>query len=199
MTRVLIATCALVALTAGANPVAAQTDTTRRPDTTRAQPADSARRVRAESPGETDLARTAERFTAHLPNYGFSRDQAIEMQQALTRAGCDAGTADGVIGQRTARALECFRTQQNLTSTDVEPLLTALRVSFAKPPEPVAAPEPMPREPVLPPVLRPDTMYRPDVRARRDSALRRDSVRRDSIARDSTARRDTSRVRVPRH
>ena len=175
----------------------AQTETTRRRDTTRTvQPQDSARRVRAESRGETDLTRPTVRFREGLPNYGLSADQATELQQALARAGCEIGTADGVVGQRTLRGIECFRTQQNLGAADLESVLTALKVSFAQPvPAPVSPPTPPARRDTvvrLPEVIRPDSNYRPDVRARRDSALRRDSIRLDSLRRDSTARRDTT-------
>ena len=174
----------------------AQTDTTRRRDTTRTpSPQDTARRVQQQSRGEIDLSRAGVRFSPDQPNYGMSTDQAIEVQRALSGAGCDVGTADGIVGQQTLRGIECFRSQQGLAGADLESVLTALKVSFARPaPEPAATPAPPRRDTtVLPPVLRPDTMYRPDVRARRDSALRRDSVRRDSLRRDSTARRDTTR------
>ncbi|HUQ84556.1 MAG TPA: hypothetical protein VM076_25605 [Gemmatimonadaceae bacterium] len=183
----------------------AQADTIRRRDSTRTPAADSARRVQAESRGEVDASRVAVRFTADLPNYGLSPEQAVEVQQALTRAGCDVGTADGVVGARTLRGLECFRGLQQLTAPDLEPVLTALKVSFARPAPQAEPPAPPRQEPRLPPVLRPDTTYRADVRARRDSALRRDStLRRDSLGRDSTgrrdstARKDTTRRPVPR-
>jgi len=174
----------------------AQSDTTRRRDTTRAPaPQDTARRVQQQSRGEIDLSRAAVRFSPDQRNYGMSTDQAIEVQRALSGAGCDVGTIDGIVGQQTLRGIECFRSQQGIAGADLESVLTALKVSFARPaPEPVTTPAPPRRDTtVLPPVLRPDTMYRADVRARRDSAMRRDSVRRDSLKRDSTARRDTTR------
>ena len=189
---------ALLALTMLPAITSAQSDTTRRRDTTRTpQAQDTARRVQSEARGETDLPRSGERFGVGRPNYGFVSDQAIELQQALTRAGCDAGAADGIVGLRTLRGIECFRSQRNLGSADFEAVLTALNVSFARPARPAPAAAPARRDTtVLPPVLRPDSNYRPDVRARRDSArrdsVRRDSVRRDSVRRDST-RRDTTR------
>ena len=183
----------LLVLTALPAISSAQTDTTRGRDTTRTQAqSDSTRRARAESPGEIDLASSPARFDVGLPNYGFSPSQAVELQQALTRSGCDVGTADGVIGNRTLFGIQCFREQQHLAEAGIEQVLTALGLSFARPPEPPVAPVPPKREPVLPPVIRPDSNYRPDVIARRDSA-RRDSVSRDSLRRDSTARRDTTR------
>lgn len=186
---------ALTTLIARPATASAQADTTLRRDTSKVrQPPDTSRRVRAESRGETDVARSAERFGIGRPNFGFSREQATELQQALTRAGCGVGTADGVVGQRTLQAIQCARDQRNLGAVDIEIVLTALGVSFARPPEPAPAPEPPP--PRLPIVLRPDSNYRPDVIARRDSirrdSVRRDSVRRDSVRRDST-RRDTTR------
>ena len=189
MTRIAIALLALTVLPAIS---VAQTDTTRR-DTTRVrQPQDTSRRAQSESRGETDLTASNARFDVGLPNYGFSSDQAIELQQALTRVGCDAGTADGVIGRRTLLGIQCFRQQRNMPDVGIEEVLAALKVSFARPSEPVSAPVTTPPAPKLPEVLRPDTNYRADVIARRDS-IRRDSVRRDSVRRDSTARRDTTR------
>jgi peptidoglycan hydrolase-like protein with peptidoglycan-binding domain len=187
-------TLTLLILTVLPAVVSAQADTTRRRDTTKvSQPRDTTRRTPAEARGEIDLTRLGERFTPDRPNHGLSPEQALEVQQALSRAGCDAGAIDGVVGQRTLRAIECFRSQQNLAAADFESVLTALQVSFARPaPPPVASPAPPRRDTtVLPPVLRPDSNYRPDVRARRDSA-RRDSLRRDSLGRDTT-RRDTTR------
>ena len=197
MSRSMIMLLAIAALAVRPIAASAQTDTTRRRDTTRTPTQDTARRVQNEARGETDLGRASERFGVGRVNYGFSSQQALELQQALTRSGCDGGTADGVVGQRTLRAIQCFRDQQNLGSADFESLLTALHVSFARPPVPPPPPPPPRRDTtVLPEVLRPDSNYRPDVRARRDSvrrdSVRRDSVRRDSVRRDSTTR-DTTR------
>ena len=75
---------------------------------------------------------------------------------------------------------------------EVESLLLALNVSFAKPPIPVEQPAIVKREtaPALPQVIRPDTTYRPDVPARRDSVFARDStILRDPLSRDTTVRR----------
>ena len=171
--------------------VMAQADTTRRPDSTQTRPSqDASRRTQAVSRGEVD-AGVGRGFNLDLPNYGLTKEQGAELQQALARVGCDVGQADGVVGQRTLRGLQCFRTQQPLTVAEVESLLVALNVSFARLPAPEPPPAPARRDTtVLPPVIRPDSTYRPDVRARRDSALRRDStLRRDSLARDTTARR----------
>jgi len=199
MSRTSLVLLALTALSAQPATASAQADTTRRRDTTRTPPPqDSVRRVQAEARGEIDLTRSAERFGGGRLNYGFSLDQAVELQQALSRAGCDVGTVDGIVGQRTLLGIQCFRGQQKLDSADFESVLTAMSVSFARPPQPVAPPPPPARDTtILPPVLRPDSNYRPDVRARRDSvrrdSVRRDSVRRDSVRRDTTARRDTTR------
>ena len=195
MFRIAFALLVLMTFTAPASRASAQADTTRRRDTTRTpQPQDSTRRVQ-EARGETTVAQSAERFGVGRPNFGFSSEQAVELQQTLTRAGCDIGSADGVIGQRTLTGIQCFRDQRNLGAADFESVLTALGVSFAKPAEP-PPPPPEPPPPRLPIVLRPDSNYRPDVRARRDSVRRdsvhRDSVRRDSVRRDST-RRDSTR------
>ena len=179
----------LAALVAHATTASAQADTTRRRDTTRTpQPQDVTRRVQA-ARGEIDAAHMTERFGVGRPNFGFSSEQAVELQQVLTRSGCDVGSADGVVGQRTLTAIQCFRDQRNLGAADFESVLTALNVSFAKPIAPPPPPEPPP--PRLPIVFRQDSSNRPDVVARRDS-IRRDSVRRDSVRRDSV-RRDSTR------
>ena len=193
MSRAALALLMLTAISARPATASAQADTTRRRDTTRTPTAqDTARRVQTEARGEIDLTRSAERFGVGRPNYGFSLEEAVELQQALSRAGCDVGTVDGVVGQRTLLGIQCFRSQQKLDSADIEPVLTVMRVSFARPAQPVAPPPPPPRDTtILPPVIRPDSNYRPDVRARRDS-VRRDSVRRDSVRRDSV-RRDSVR------
>src|SRR5688572_9089140 len=131
----------LVLLTLTVLPViaSAQADTTRRRDTTRTpSPQDTARRAQAQAAGEVDLTRAGARFRADLPNYGLSSEQAIELQQALTREGCDVGTIDGIVGQRTLLGIECFRGKQNLGAADLESVLTALNLSFAKPAMPVA-------------------------------------------------------------
>jgi hypothetical protein len=183
---------AFIALTVIPAVSSAQAATSRRDTTRTRQPQDSARRAQAESRGEIDLTAPAARFDVGLPNYGFSTVQATELQDALTRVGCDAGAADGVIGRRTLLGIQCFRQQQNLADVGIEDVLTALNVSFAKPAEPTPVPVATPAAPRLPQVFRPDTNYRADVIARRDS-VRRDSVQRDSLRRDSTARRDTTR------
>ena len=195
MSRHTFALLLIAALTADATTASAQADTTRRRDTTRtAQPQDTTRRIQ-EARGEIDAAQAIERFGVGRPNFGFSSEQATELQQALTRVGCDVGTADGVVGERTLTGIQCFRDQRNMGAADFESVLTALNVSFAKPVEPPPPPEPPP--PRLPIVLRPDSNYRPDVIARRDSvrrdSVRRDSVRRDSVRRDSVARDSTRR------
>ena len=196
MSRIMAVLTAIAVFAARPVTVSAQTDTTRRRDTTRTPTQDTTRRVQNEARGEIDLARPSERFGVGRTNYGFSNEQALELQQALARSGCSVGTADGVIGQRTLRAIQCFREQQNLGSADFESLLTALRVSFARPLVPPPPPPPRRDTTVLPQVFRPDSNYRPDVRARRDSvrrdSVRRDSVRRDSLRRDTTTRRDTT-------
>lgn len=200
MSRITVVLLAIAAFAVSPVTGSAQTDTTRRRDTTRTPTQDTTRRVQNEARGEIDLARPSERFGVGRANYGLSSEQALELQQALTRSGCSVGTADGVIGQRTLRAIQCFREQQNLASADFESLLTALHVSFARPLVPPPPPPPRRDTTVLPQVFRPDSNYRPDVRARRDSvrrdSVRRDSVRRDSLRRDTTTRRDTT-ARIP--
>jgi peptidoglycan hydrolase-like protein with peptidoglycan-binding domain len=185
---------AIVALAALPSQALSQADTTRRPDTTRVpQSQDTTRRMPAEARGEVDRARLGARFREGLPNYGLSSDQAIEVQQALTRAGCDVGVADGIAGPQTLRGIECFRRQQNLLDADLESLFTALQVSFARPPAPVPAPAEPPAPPRRDSTVLPQVLRQTNWAAVRDSALKRDSLRRDSLARDSTRRDTTAR------
>ena len=118
MSRSMVMLLVIAALAVRPVAASAQTDTTRRRDTTRTPTQDTARRVQNEARGEIDLGRASERFGVGRVNYGFSSQQALELQQALTRSGCDGGTADGVVGQRTLRAIQCFRDQQNLGSAE---------------------------------------------------------------------------------
>ena len=190
MSRTLLVLLALTGVPAIAS---AQSDTTRRDTTRTPQPPDSARRTQAVSRGEIDLTRGGVRFSADLPNHGLASEQAMELQQALNRVGCDIGTVDGLVGQRTLHGIECFRAQQNQLAPDLEQVFTALNLSFARPAPQPPSPAPPRATTVLPPVIRPDTTYRAAMRARQDSALKRDStLRRDSLGRDTTARRDTT-------
>lgn len=62
--------------------------------------------------------------------YGLSRDQVSQLQQALQSAGCDPGAIDGVIGGRTRRAMACVRQQKGLTGNDPNELFRSLDLDF---------------------------------------------------------------------
>jgi hypothetical protein len=62
---------------------------------------------------------------------GLSRDQVMQLQQALTSAGCDAGTADGVVGRKTRQAMQCARQQLGVSGNDNQALFQALNLDFA--------------------------------------------------------------------
>jgi lytic murein transglycosylase len=49
--------------------------------------------------------------------YGLTIDDRRALQQGLTRAGYDAGTADGVIGARTEAAIRSYQQANGLTAT----------------------------------------------------------------------------------
>jgi peptidoglycan hydrolase-like protein with peptidoglycan-binding domain len=59
----------------------------------------------------------------------LSRENIAQLQMALSENGCDAGTADGIMGPRTRRALACAR-QKNNVSSDAE-LYQSLNLGFA--------------------------------------------------------------------
>jgi peptidoglycan hydrolase-like protein with peptidoglycan-binding domain len=61
---------------------------------------------------------------------GLSSDQVMQLQQGLTAAGCDAGTADGKIGPRTHRAMQCAAQKNNVSSGNVNELFRAMNLSF---------------------------------------------------------------------
>src|SRR5688500_20154189 len=124
----------LVAFAAAPSIASAQADTSRRSDSARtAQPPDTGRRIRAEAAGDVDT-RVGRGFNLDLPNFGLTSAQAIELQQALARVGCDVGRPDGVVGGRTLRGLPCYRAQQPPTVAQVEPTMRALNVRRATTP-----------------------------------------------------------------
>lgn len=115
--RMMMAVLALAALPA----LAAAQDTTR-------QQLDSGRtnmQRQAQSQGTTGRA-SGRRSTRG--NMGLSHDQVMQLQTALSGAGCDAGTADGIVGPKTRRALTCARQKNNVT-TNAE-LYRALNLDF---------------------------------------------------------------------
>ena len=114
MKRMTMAVLALIALPA----LAAAQDTTR-------QQVDS---------GRTNMQRQAQ-GTARASgrrggrgNMGLSHDQVTQLQTALSGAGCDAGTADGILGPKTRRAMACARKKNNVT-TNAE-LYRSLNLDF---------------------------------------------------------------------
>jgi hypothetical protein len=62
---------------------------------------------------------------------GLSRSQVVQLQQALSNAGCDAGTADGVVGAKTRQAMQCARQQLGVSGNDNQALFQALNLNFA--------------------------------------------------------------------
>jgi peptidoglycan hydrolase-like protein with peptidoglycan-binding domain len=62
---------------------------------------------------------------------GLTRSQVVQLQQALNNAGCEVGTADGVVGAKTRQAMQCARQQLGVTSNDNQALFQALNLDFA--------------------------------------------------------------------
>lgn len=60
----------------------------------------------------------------------LTRSQVTQLQVALNDAGCDAGSADGVIGARTRRAIACGMEKHNLERNDFSGLYRALDLDF---------------------------------------------------------------------
>jgi hypothetical protein len=132
-TMALLAAAALLPALAAAQ----QTDTTRanrdrqqHGDTTRNRmdeqgrrnTADEGRRVRGESRGSI-----AARGRGNL---GLTQTQVTMLQQALRDAGCDPGSADGIVGPRTRRAIACAYQQKDLDGRNLNELFRALDLSI---------------------------------------------------------------------
>lgn len=60
----------------------------------------------------------------------LSRAQTQQLQEALNGAGCDAGSADGVMGRKTRAAIACARQQKGIAANDNQALYKALGLSF---------------------------------------------------------------------
>jgi peptidoglycan hydrolase-like protein with peptidoglycan-binding domain len=60
----------------------------------------------------------------------LSADQVRRLQTALNDAGCDAGPADGVMGQRTREAVACGLKKKHLGSDDLTGLYRSLGLNF---------------------------------------------------------------------
>lgn len=80
-------------------------------------------------PGSGEAAMSPAR-EAHFDLSGLSSDQIKELQTALNKAGCKAGPADGIVGQRTQRAIACGMHKNNIEGQDPKPLYQALHLDF---------------------------------------------------------------------
>lgn len=123
MKRMTVAVLALVAMPA----LAMAQDSTR-------QHVDSARtnmqRGARSEMQDTTRARTGmERGRRmHRESTALSKDQVMQLQTALSGAGCDAGNADGIVGPKTRRAMACARQKNNVTTN--ADLYRALNLDF---------------------------------------------------------------------
>lgn len=60
----------------------------------------------------------------------LTKDQVQQLQTALTNDGCDAGTADGVMGTKTRSAIACSMKKHGIARDDVKDLYQALGLNF---------------------------------------------------------------------
>jgi hypothetical protein len=97
--------------------LAAQTDSSRMRDTTRAR---SGRQQT--SSGAIGRSATGRRLT---------RDQVAQLQTALQQANCDPGAIDSVMGPHTRRAMNCARQKNNITGNNPNDLYRSLNLDFA--------------------------------------------------------------------
>ena len=124
MKRMTVVVLALVAIPALAT---AQDSTRQRMDSARTR---MQRGARSEMQ-DTTRARTtgmARGRRLHRESLSLSKDQVMQLQTALSGAGCDAGNADGIVGPKTRRAMTCARQKNNVT-TNAE-LYRALNLDF---------------------------------------------------------------------
>ena len=77
----------------------------------------------------------------------LNRDEILELQTLLNGLGYDAGTADGLFGSATRRAVRAFQAQQNLPADGfpTAALLTQVRARAGIVAEPPAPPRPLAR------------------------------------------------------
>lgn len=145
-------TIAMLALAAALPAVARAQDTTQR-DTTRQDstqqtqqaprtPTDTNRAMQAQTQGAVGELRPSS--TGRQAGQGragttqgrrstrgmnLTRDQVTQLQSALSGIGCDPGSADGVMGPRTRRAITCARQKNNVSSN--EELYRSLNLDFS--------------------------------------------------------------------
>ena len=81
--------------------------------------------VREESAGEVAPALSTSVRTSWSD---MSRADIVELQGAMTDAGCPVGSIDGVVGGRTRRALECVKRKYEITNPELTPVLEALNL-----------------------------------------------------------------------
>lgn len=124
--------------------------------------------------------------------YGLTKDQFTLLQQGLTAAGCNAGTADGKMTQRTQTAIRCAEKKNNITSHNINDLLRSMNLGFT-------APDSMGARRSARAAGRDTTMRSSNGAIRRDSAMTRPRTRRDTsmMRRDSTMGRDSMGARRP--
>lgn len=73
---------------------------------------------------------TASSAALHTKLATLSKDQVKQLQTALTNDGCNAGTADGLVGQKTVTAVQCGLQKHNISGTDLDALYKALNLNF---------------------------------------------------------------------
>ncbi|HET7458346.1 MAG TPA: peptidoglycan-binding domain-containing protein [Gemmatimonadaceae bacterium] len=178
MKRMTIAVMALVAIPA----LASAQNSTR-------QQIDSARtKMQSQDTATARTTGTARGRRASRSSMGLSSDQVMQLQTALTNAGCDAGTADGVLGPKTRRAMACAR-QKNSVTTNAD-LYRSLNLDFE-----TSGRQPSRGAHEASTEVRATHGDSAEVGGRNRGRIRppaTDSTRRDSTRRDSTRRDSTS-------
>ena len=72
--------------------------------------------TRSEHMGAMQRQTESGRRSSSTRSMNLTSEQVTQLQTALSGIGCDAGTADGVIGPKTRRAISCAKKKNNVSS-----------------------------------------------------------------------------------
>ena len=124
--------------TMSARAIPADSSSMKKTVATGAKPARAVPDTKSTAPAYTDTRKDAgltgaEAMTgvrAAPVTHELTTDQAKQLQAALNKAGCNAGTPDGAMGRRTQRAISCALEKYKLNSNDTNGLYRKLGLDF---------------------------------------------------------------------
>src|SRR5215208_1120897 len=86
---------------------------------------DSSRRTTSERGGSVSRS-----GRGHGGNMGLNSSQLTQFQQSLSDMGCYQGTADGIMGPQTRRAIACARQKNNLQGNNMNELFRSMNLDM---------------------------------------------------------------------